>query len=88
MHATHIKRKERQMRLELKSGAVRLGPNQTLKVVDGAGSTVQALEGSVWITEENQPKDIVLQPGGCYRLRHVGVAIVNALGGEAAVSIA
>jgi hypothetical protein len=42
----------------------------------------------VWITEENQPKDIVLQPGGCYRLRHLGVAIVNALGGEAAVSFA
>ena len=74
------------MRLELKSGAVRLGPNQTLKVVDGAGSTVQALEGSVWITEENQPKDIVLEAGGCYRLRHLGVAIVNALGGDAAVS--
>ena len=76
------------MRLELKSGAVRLAPNQTLKVVDGAGSTVRALEGSVWITEENQGKDIVLQPGGSYQLRHVGVAIVNALGGEAAVSLA
>ena len=76
------------MRLELKSGAVRLGPNQTLKVLDGAGSTVYALEGAVWITEENQPKDIVLHAGGCYRLRHVGVAIVNALGGEAAVSFA
>jgi hypothetical protein len=67
MHATHTKRKENQMRIELNSGAVRLGPNQTLKVVDGAGSTVCALEGSVWITEENQLKDIVLQPGGCYR---------------------
>ena len=76
------------MTLQLKKGAVRLGPNQTLKVVDGKGSTVSAIEGSVWITEENQGKDIVLQPGGSYRLRHVGVAIVNALGGEAAVSLA
>src|SRR5438034_11566724 len=72
MHAAHIKRKESQMRLELKSGAVRLGPNQTLKVVDGAGSTVIALEGSVWITEENQPRDIVLQPGGRYARRNPG----------------
>ena len=47
-----------------------------------------AIEGSVWITEENQPKDIVLERGGCYRLRHRGVAIVNSLGGEAAVSFA
>ena len=76
------------MTLELKKGAVRLGPNQTLKVVDGAGSTVSALEGSVWITEENQPKDIVLQPGACYRLRRRGIAIVNSLGGTAAVSFA
>ena len=76
------------MRIELKAGAVRLGLNQTLKVVDGAGSTVCAVEGSVWITEENQPKDIVLEPGRCYRLRERGVAIVNSLGGAAAVSFA
>jgi hypothetical protein len=76
------------MKLELRSGAVRLAPNQTLKVLDGQGSTVCAVEGSVWITEENQPKDIVLERGGCYRLRHRGVAIVNSLGGAAAVSFA
>ena len=76
------------MRIELKSGAVHLGPNQTLKVMDGAGSTVCAVEGSVWITEENQPKDIVLERGACYRLRQKGLALVNALGGAAAVSFA
>ena len=39
------------MQIEFKSGAVHLGPNQTLKVVDGAGSTVCAVQGAVWITE-------------------------------------
>jgi hypothetical protein len=76
------------MKLELKTGAVQLGPNQTLRVVDGEGTTVCAVEGSVWITEENQPKDIVLQPGSCYQLRRRGIAIVNSLGGSAAVSFA
>ena len=76
------------MKLELGKGAVKLGPNQTLKVLDGAGSTVCAVEGSVWITEENQPKDIVLQAGGCYQLRQRGTAILNSLGGTAAVSFA
>ena len=76
------------MTLELKKGAVRLGPNQTLKVVDGAGSTVSALEGSVWITEEDQPNDIVLTPGSSYRLRRRGIALVNSLGGSAAVALA
>jgi hypothetical protein len=88
MHPAHTKRKEPEMRIELKSGNVQLGPNQTLRVVDGAGSTVCAVEGSVWITEENQARDIVLKPGTCYRLRERGLALVNSLGGSAAVSFA
>jgi hypothetical protein len=75
------------MRIELNAGAVKLGPNQTLKLRDSAGSTVCAVEGSVWITEENQPRDIVLEAGGCYRLRNRGLAIINSLGGGAAVSL-
>jgi hypothetical protein len=88
MHPAHVKRKEWTMKIELNSGAVRLGPNQTLKVLDGAGRTVCAVEGSVWITEEDQPRDIVLERGACYRLRQKGLALVNALGGAAAVSFA
>lgn len=80
------------MKLELKAGNVKLGPNQTLRVVDGEGTTVCAVEGAVWITEENQPKDIVLHAGSasgsCYQLRRRGIAIVNSLGGTAAVSFA
>jgi hypothetical protein len=76
------------MHLELTAGAVKLAPNQTLRVVDGAGSTVCAVEGSVWITEENDPRDIVLEPGACYRLKQSGVALLNALVGEASVSFA
>ncbi|HEX6295485.1 MAG TPA: DUF2917 domain-containing protein [Burkholderiales bacterium] len=75
------------MRLELDSGAVRLAPHQILRLRDGPGSTVCAVEGSVWITEENQAGDIVLAKGGCYRLRNPGLAIVNPLGGTAAVSL-
>jgi hypothetical protein len=75
------------MRIELKAGAVKLAPHQTLRLLDGAGSTVCAVEGSVWITEENEPRDIVLEQGGCYRLRHRGVAVVNALGAAAAVTL-
>ena len=76
------------MRIELNAGAVKLASNQTLRLRDSAGSTVCAVEGSVWITEENQPRDIVLEAGNCYRLRNAGLAIVNALGGEASVSFA
>jgi len=74
------------MRIELEAGAVRLNANQTLRLRDSAGSTVCAMEGSVWITEENQGRDIVLSPGSCYRLTKRGLAIVNPIGGAAAVS--
>ena len=80
------------MKIELKSGALRLSPHQTLRLREAEGHTVCAVEGSVWITEENQPRDIVLNAGGgassCYRLRHAGLALVNALGGGASVSLA
>lgn len=76
------------MRLELEAGAVKLAPTQTLRLRDSAGTTVCAAEGAVWITEENDPRDVVLARGKCYRLRNPGVAIVNPLGGAAAVELA
>ena len=75
------------MRLELKTGALSLQRGQTLKVVDAEGSTVCASHAPVWITEENRPRDIVLEPGNCYRLSNSGVAVIEALG-EASVSFA
>jgi hypothetical protein len=48
---------------------------------------VCAVEGAVWITEENDSRDIVLEAGKCYRLKREGVAILNSLSGEASVSL-
>ena len=76
------------MRLELEAGAVKLSPHQTLRLRDSAGSTICAVEGSVWITEENQARDIVLAQGNCYRLRNRGLAVINPLGGIASVELA
>jgi len=75
------------MKLELKAGDLRLERGQVLKLHDGVGSTVCALEGAVWITEDHQLKDIVLEEGQCYQLRHPGMAILHPLSGPAAVSI-
>ena len=75
------------MRLELDAGAVKLSPHQTLRLRDSAGSTICAVEGAVWITEENQARDIVLAQGNCYRLRNRGLAVINPLGGIASVEL-
>ena len=68
------------MKIELKPGALRLARGQTLKVMDALGSTICCNEGSVWITEENVPRDVVLEAGHCYRLRRKGLALVHAFG--------
>jgi len=75
------------MKLELASGALRLARGQTLKIQDAVGSTICAREGTVWITEENSRKDVVLEPGHCYRLAKSGLTIVQAFA-DASVSLA
>jgi hypothetical protein len=75
------------MKLELQPGALRLARGQTLRVIDALGSTICVQQGSVWITEENVPKDVVLEAGHCYQLSRQGLALVHAFG-DAAVALA
>jgi hypothetical protein len=87
MHHAHAKYKECRMKIELEPGALRLVRGQTLKVIDALGRTICCNEGAVWITEENVPKDVVLEAGDCYRLSRKGLALVHAFG-DAAVALA
>ena len=75
------------MKLELASAGLRLSRGQTLKLTDSVGSTICAREGTVWITEENSRKDVVLEPGSCYRLGKPGLTLVQAFA-DASLSLA
>ena len=75
------------MKLEITSAALQLARGQTLKLKDGVGSTICAREGTVWITEENSRKDVVLEPGNCFRVGRPGLTIVQAFA-NASVSLA
>jgi len=75
------------MRIELEADTLRLGRGQTLKLRNGAGGTICCRSGTLWVTEENQPRDVLLEPGACHRLSQHGVALVQALG-EAFVAFA
>jgi hypothetical protein len=75
------------MRIELRGGNLHLTGGQTLKVRDGAGSTLCCRSGTLWVTEENRPRDVLLGPGACHRLSQQGIALVQALG-EADLAIA
>jgi hypothetical protein len=74
------------MKLEISSGAVRLARGQTLKLRDGVGSVICAREGTVWITEENSRKDVVLENGACFRIDRPGLTLVQAFA-DASVSL-
>ena len=65
------------MRIEMTSGSLTLAQGQLLRLGDAAGRTVCSTDGAIWVTEDNARKDVVLEPGGCYRLH--GSALVQAL---------
>ena len=75
------------MKLEIASGALRIARGQTVKLRDSIGSTICAREGTVWITEENSRKDVVLEPGACFRIDKPGLTLVQAFA-DASVSFA
>jgi hypothetical protein len=75
------------MNIEIQSGALRLGRGQTLKLRDSVGRTICADQGTLWITEENSRKDVVLENGACFRIGHPGLTIVQAFA-DAQVSLA
>lgn len=66
---------------------IHLQRGRFLRVREGAGSTVIAHAGSVWITEQDNPRDVVLRPGQSFTLGRSGLALVEAFS-DAAISFA
>jgi hypothetical protein len=60
------------MKIDLQRGKL-------LRILGGAGSTVTAHAGSVWITEEASTRDVVLRPGQSLKLQRPGLALVEAI---------
>ncbi|HZO00654.1 MAG TPA: DUF2917 domain-containing protein [Burkholderiales bacterium] len=57
-----------------------------LRVMDGAGSTLTAHSGAVWITEQDSARDVVLRAGQSLQLRRPGLALAEAFS-DASVSL-
>jgi hypothetical protein len=68
--------------------SVRLNTGELLDIDDGEGITVECLEGAVWITQSNDPRDIVLKAGESFALDKPGLALVCAAAGPAMVAVA
>ena len=59
-------------------GALPLARSEELRIVDGRGLLIHVWQGSLWITQEGDRRDIVLEAGGSFRLDRNGVALAKA----------
>jgi len=58
-------------------GALPLVRNDQLRIVDGRDLLVHVWQGSLWITQEGDARDVVLEAGQAFRLDRNGTAFVK-----------
>ena len=66
------------MKIEFSSSGVLLAKGQTLNLPEAAGVRVASQTGTVWITQDGDPRDIVLRPGESVVLERSTPTIVQA----------
>ena len=67
------------MKTDLIHSATDLSRGQMLRIEDGQGSLVLCLNGTLWLTQEGDQRDIVLEAGEEALIEHDGLSILNAL---------
>jgi hypothetical protein len=75
------------MKMRFAIRPLRLNTGELFSVSDGEGLTVACLEGSVWITQSDDARDITLAAGQAFVLDKPGLALVCAAAGPAALAI-
>ncbi|MGH8766330.1 MAG: DUF2917 domain-containing protein [Burkholderiales bacterium] len=66
--------------------SVDLQPGQSLRMQDSMGRRIVVLQGNVWITQDRDPRDVVLAEGEDFVIDRPGLAVVTPLDGSARVS--
>ena len=67
------------MHTDMNLAATFLKRGQLQRVQDAQGSLVLCLSGSLWLTQEGDTRDIVLEAGDEARIDHDGLSILSAL---------
>ena len=67
------------MEINMQPDSIQLAQRQTLSVRDAEGYRIVCNAGTIWITQERDARDIVLQAGQTFVFDRVGVALVSAL---------
>lgn len=61
-------------------------PGQSFRMQDAVGRRVSVLQGHVWITQDRDPRDIVLGAGEDFVIERPGLALVTPLDGPASIA--
>jgi hypothetical protein len=69
-------------------GRLALGDGSTLRVDDAGGMRLYVWQGTVWVTQEGDSRDVLLKDGDSFQLDHAGAALISPLGKGALVSLA
>lgn len=67
------------MNLQVKSAGLQLSQGQTMSVTDTAGARVMCRDGELWITQDDDRRDVVLTAGQSFDFDRPGRALVYAL---------
>jgi DUF2917 family protein len=67
------------MKIELDADGLDLQAHQVVRFDDAVDTRVVCLRGQVWITQDDDPRDIVLGPGDDFTLDRRGLALATAL---------
>lgn len=57
----------------------RLQRRQTFRLRARRGERIECQSGELWITQDGDPRDVVLGPRECFTLDRAGTAVVSAL---------
>ena len=59
---------------------------QPLRVQNGFGRRLSVIDGNVWVTQDGDPRDVVLGAGDDFRFDRRVDALVSSLGGDARIA--
>ena len=68
-------------------GRLEIHGGSALRLDDAEGMLLYVWQGSVWLTQERDRRDHLLQAGESFRLDRAGVALISPLGRNAVVSL-
>jgi len=66
---------------------IRLNRAALISICNAKGRTVTVVRGAVWITQENDTRDVVLEKCGTFTFDRDGVALAHVLGTRAILAV-